>query len=109
MEVEQTPEPLGKRREAVWQVVAAIPPGFVAGYGQVAALAGLPGRARWVGRVLSELPADTRLPWHRVVTASGQIADRPGAARQRARLRDEGVLVRNGRIASDRFWPNGRG
>ena len=87
--------------ERIWQVVAAIPLGRVATYGQVAALAGLPGGARQVGRCLSQLPADTRLPWFRVVNAAGKISfpvGSDGYSRQLARLQDEGVVVLNGRI-----------
>ena len=93
--------PLGDptREERIWQVVAGIPPGTVASYGQVAELAGLPGGARRVGRCLSRLPAETRLPWHRVVNAAGDIS-LPGAAgqRQRQRLRDEGVTFAGDRV-----------
>ena len=78
--------------ERIWQVVAAIPPGAVASYGQVAELAGLPGGARRVGRCLARLPDGSRLPWHRVVNASGGISLRGSAGkRQRRRLEDEGV------------------
>ena len=85
--------------ERIWQVVAHIPHGKVATYGQVAELAGLGKAARRVGRALSTLPSDSRLPWHRVVNASGR-SSLPGDAgrRQRQRLRDEGVSFRNGRI-----------
>gem|GEM_PF-55369 len=41
---------------AILQQVAQIPSGQVATYGQIAWLAGLPGRARLVGRVLASLP-----------------------------------------------------
>lgn len=88
-------------------MVAKIPPGRVASYGQIAALAGFPGRARWVGRVLSELPAGTRLPWHRVVNAAGLIVDRPGAAEQRRRLVAEGALLKGRRVERERFWQAG--
>lgn len=90
--------------ERIWQVVADIPRGTVASYGQVAELAGLPGGARRVGRCLSRLPAETRLPWHRVVNAAGGIS-LPGAAgqRQRERLIDEGVAFEGDRVALDRF------
>ena len=40
-------EPTDKER--IWQVISMIPKGSVATYGQVATLAGLPGRARLVG------------------------------------------------------------
>ena len=85
--------------QPIWQVVAAIPAGRVATYGQVAELAGLPGGARQVGRALAELPAGTRLPWQRVVRASGASA-LPGEAgeRQLARLRGEGVALTAGRV-----------
>ena len=85
--------------ERIWRVVAEIPFGNVASYGQVAELAGLPGGARRVGRCLSRLPAGTRLPWHRVVNASGGIS-LPGDAglRQRELLSDEGVAFDGDRV-----------
>ncbi|MGH3875170.1 MAG: MGMT family protein [Pseudonocardiaceae bacterium] len=81
--------------ERVRDVVAAIPAGTVLAYGEVAARAGLPGRARWVGRVLAEDGHD--LPWHRVLRADGTPAPHL-AAEQLARLRTEGVLPESGRI-----------
>lgn len=49
-------------KEEIWQIVAAIPEGSVATYGQIAHLAGFPGYARLVGSTLKKLPHDTRLP-----------------------------------------------
>ena len=91
-------------RERVWQVVASIPAGTVATYGQVAALAGLPRGARLVGQVLAALPSGSRLPWHRVVNAQGR-SSLPGAAgeRQRDLLREEGVEMADGRVSLPRF------
>ena len=86
------------KKQAVWQVLAKIPSGSVVTYGQLAIMAGFPGRARWVGRVLSELPADTALPWHRVLNASGHITH-PNRARAQALLRAEGVTSVNQRIS----------
>lgn len=85
--------------ERICTVVADIPSGTVASYGQVAQLAGLPGAARMVGRVLATLPADSRLPWHRVVNAAGG-SSLPGSAgsRQRQLLAAEGVLFRGARV-----------
>lgn len=78
----------------IYAAVRRIPRGKVAGYGQVAALAGLRRRARLVGRVLSALPAGSSVPWHRVVNASGGVS-LPAAAgdEQRRRLAAEGVLL----------------
>ncbi|TPV96949.1 MAG: cysteine methyltransferase [Myxococcales bacterium FL481] len=84
-----------------YAVVAAIPRGRVATYGQVAELAGLPGRARQVGYALAALPARTSVPWHRVVNARGDLSVRGEAAarRQRRRLKREGVAFRaDGRV-----------
>lgn len=78
--------------QAIVRAVQAIPRGKVASYGQVAALAGLPGRARLVGRVLANLPPNSKVPWHRVINARGEISlDGEGAARQRRLLIAEGV------------------
>ena len=93
-------------QEKIWHIVAQIPRGNVATYGQVAELAGLPGRARLVGRTLSNLPAGTRLPWHRVVNARGRLSFSVGSsqhARQRRRLEAEGVRFENERISLREF------
>ena len=87
-------------RAAILAVVARIPRGRVTTYGAVAERAGQPRRARLVGRVLAQLPAGTRLPWHRVVAAGGRIAFASGSVARRqqaARLEREGVPVVNGR------------
>lgn len=83
-------------REAVLTLVARIPEGRVATYGQIALMAGFPRRPRQVGMVLKGLPEDTDLPWHRVVSQPGRIATRGrfwGALVQADRLRAEGVAV----------------
>lgn len=80
--------------ERVRAVVRAIPPGETSTYGEVAAQAGIPGRARLVGRILAEDGHD--LPWHRVLRADGTCAPHI-AQEQLARLRAEGVLLKRGR------------
>jgi methylated-DNA-protein-cysteine methyltransferase-like protein len=92
----------------IWQVVALIPAGRVTTYGTVAKLAGLPGRARLVGRVLARLPTGTRLPWHRVVNAALRISLPPGESQlaQRQRLEAEGVSFVGERIAARHRWPD---
>lgn len=80
--------------------VRAIPEGQVAGYGEVARRAGLPGRARLVARLLGSND-DVRLPWHRVLRSDGRIAFPEGSEGYRdqsARLREEGVVVERGRV-----------
>ena len=78
----------------IWQVVALIPAGAVATYGDVAAHSGMPRGARRVGRALRSLPKDTSLPWHRVVNARGCLSLPPTSASgrlQRRRLEAEGI------------------
>src|SRR3954469_16027838 len=60
----------------IYAVVSRIPKGRVATYGQVAVLAGLPRQARLVGYAMHSLPADSDVPWHRVVNATGKISIR---------------------------------
>ena len=66
--------------QAIWDVVAQIPPGKVTTYGDVALAAGLPGRARQVGYALRHSPDD--LPWFRVLGAG--TAGRAEARAERA-------------------------
>jgi methylated-DNA-protein-cysteine methyltransferase related protein len=83
--------------DRVAEVVASLPPGTVATYGEVAEEAGTPGAARAVGSVLREHGA--RLPWWRVVTATGRLV--PGLETEHARrLEAEGVACRDGRVRS---------
>lgn len=91
--------------QAIWAAIAAIPPGKVASYGQVALLAGLPGRARLVGRVLSHLPPGSDIPWQRVVNARGEISlSEHAGAQQRRLLEREGVSFNErGRIDMRRY------
>src|SRR5690554_8078847 len=87
-------------RDRIRAAVRAIPRGQVAGYGEVARVAGLPGRARLVARVLAG-NGDPALPWHRVLRSDGRIALEPGSAgwrEQAQRLRAEGVEVMDGRV-----------
>ena len=86
--------------EAVRTAVRAIPAGETSTYGEVAAAAGIPGRARLVGRILAEDGHD--LPWHRVLRADGTPAPHL-AAEQLARLRDEGVPAEGGRVSMRRY------
>ena len=82
----------------IYSVVREIPAGRVATYGQVAALAGLPGHARQVGYALHAL-RDEDVPWHRVINAQGKVSPRaePGCdGYQRHLLEEEGVVFKLG-------------
>ena len=99
---DDTTKPDTTRR--ILDAIRAIPKGQVAGYGEVARRAGLPGRARLVARLLSQ-NEDRRLPWHRVLRSDGRIAFPEGSEgwrEQSARLRAEGVVVESGRVRGQR-------
>lgn len=81
--------------ERVRGLVASIPRGRVATYGDIAGAAGLssPRIVAWIMRTDS---AD--LPWHRVIRADGRPAPHL-AVEQLARLAAEGVPAVDGRVA----------
>lgn len=94
-------------RQRILAAVRAIPAGEVAGYGEVARRAGLPGRARLVARILSA-GDEPGLPWHRVLRSDGRVAFPEGSAgfhEQVQRLRAEGVRVEAGRVRGQRAAP----
>lgn len=96
--------PSERSRRLILAAVRAIPRGQVAGYGEVARRAGLPGRARLVARVLSAGDAPG-LPWHRVLRSDGRVAFPEGSSgydEQVQRLRAEGVRVEDGRVRGQR-------
>ena len=80
--------------ERVRALVASIPPGRVATYGDIACAAELssPRIVAWIMRTDSH-----DLPWHRVITVSGRPAPHL-ASEQLARLRAEGVIASDGRV-----------
>jgi methylated-DNA-protein-cysteine methyltransferase-like protein len=89
----------------IWQTVQSIPYGKVACYGQVADLAGLPGRARLVGKALGKVPEDgwkgRNVPWYRVINSQGKISlpvENESFAIQRSLLQNEQVVVIGSRI-----------
>ncbi|CAG0909436.1 unnamed protein product [Cyprideis torosa] len=87
------------------------PFGMVSTYGHLAVLAGNPGGARQVARILSSCSRKYNLPWHRVVNRMGAISlDRGrGYERQKQLLLTEGVVFdKDDRIDLERFlyWPS---
>ena len=93
--------------ERIYRAVRRIPRGRVATYGQIAELAGLEGHARQVGYALNVLPSRSKLPWHRVINAKGEISRRSGGDShelQRHMLEHEGVeFDRTGRVDLARY------
>ena len=92
--------------QKIWQVVAAIPAGQVASYGQIADMAGLGRQARYIGKALGKLPEGHSIPWYRVIRSNGQIAFPIGSEAfetQAQSLREEGVVVVDGRISMKQF------
>lgn len=87
----------GSFEHDVERVLAALRPGDLVTYGEVAEEAGHPGAARAVGRVLAT--GGGRHPWWRVVTAQGRLV--PGHEDEHARrLRAEGHEVVDGHVRS---------
>jgi methylated-DNA-protein-cysteine methyltransferase related protein len=87
--------------QMVYRIVAEIPSGRVATYGQIAAFLGNPKSARVVGWAMQAAPRDLNLPCHRVVNRNGGLAPNchfGGPEIQRAHLEEEGIV----------FTPDGR-
>jgi len=87
--------------QKIWKTVLSIPSGRVSSYGQIADLAGLPGRARLVGKALGYSPKEMQVPWYRVLRSDGKIAFPAGsdhAQTQKGLLQEEGVAVINNRV-----------
>lgn len=94
------------RYAQIWQTVKQIPFGQVASYGQIADLAGLPGRSRLVGKALGAVPHCYHLPWYRVLRSNGQIAFPAGSAvaeKQKELLQKENIVVVNNRVKMKDF------
>lgn len=89
---------------ALYTALMQVPTGRVVTYGQLAQLAGRPGAARWAGSVLKSLPAHSKLPWHRVIAATGRIS-LPGEAgsEQRQRLEAEGVIFNGDKVPLGKY------
>ncbi|GAB5364513.1 hypothetical protein AAMO2058_000977000 [Amorphochlora amoebiformis] len=101
--------------DRIYFAASHIPHGKVATYGQIAKLAGLPGRARMVGRAMFMIPDadDTEVAWHRVINSKGTISRTPARCgnddRQKELLEAEGIeFSKNGRIDFSKYrWMAG--
>ncbi len=100
-----------------YRIVARIPRGRVATYGQIALLAGKPRAARQVGYALAALRgARHRIPWQRVLGARPRalaaisILDPMGAGVQRELLEREGIRFdARGRVSLSSYGWRGSG
>jgi len=93
-------------RRAIYDMVGRIPYGKVATYGQIANLAGYPGRARQVGYALAGMPEEMDLPWHRVINAQGKISPRAHSQFDRLQyllLEEEGIVFQGASIDLGRY------
>jgi len=94
------------KEQAIYTVIAHIPKGKVASYGQIARLAGYAHNARLVGRLLKVMPSDSTIPWHRVVNSQGKLSFELGSdkyLKQRQNLISEGVLFKKEKINMREF------
>ncbi|MCY4222811.1 MAG: MGMT family protein [Thiotrichales bacterium] len=109
-EVGEAGEDSGSLRDAgryarIYAIVARIPPGRVATYGQIAAIEGS-SSARMIGYAMAALSGPSpAVPWQRVLNAEGTVSERSGGggtSRQRRALEAEGVMFdARGRIDFD--------
>jgi O-6-methylguanine DNA methyltransferase len=88
-----SPRPPTAFAARVLAAVRAIPPGRVATYGDIAAVAGRPRACRAVGTIMAGCH-DPTVPCHRVIAAGGRLGGFGGnPALKRALLRAEGVAA----------------
>ena len=94
----------------IFQVIAQIPYGRVASYGQIARLVGIPKHSRLVGYVLKHMDADSSLPWYRVINSQGKISlsklNDQGQNIQAQLLLAEGILVIGNKVKMKEFQWN---
>ena len=86
---------MGEVFQRIYEVVRRISEGRVATYGQIAALAGNPRRARVVGYALHVNPEPGKIPCHRVVNREGRTTPAfafGGEDVQRKLLEGEGII-----------------
>ena len=98
--------PNAEAKHSVIQVIGAIPVGRVCTYGRVAELAGLPRHARYVGTLLKQLPANSKIPWHRAINSQGRISFPAGSdkwQRQKQKLEAEGIVFLGERVPLKQF------
>jgi methylated-DNA-protein-cysteine methyltransferase-like protein len=93
-------DPAAERERRIIDVLITLQPGEVTTYGDIAEMAGYPKLSRLVGRILAT--TEVEVPWWRVVNSAGRLV--PGHERvQTQLLREEDVVVRNGKVREAPF------
>ena len=93
-------------KQQVYEYLAAIPRGKVVTYGQIAQYLGSNNLARTVGNILHRNPDGDKYPCYKVVTANGRLSEHyafGGLARQQARLEQDGIAVKNGKVDLNKY------
>ncbi len=85
--------------ELVFAACQQIPSGKVVTYADLASAIGKPGAARAVGNALTTNRDTQTTPCHRVVRANGEVGGYAfGSVKKIARLREEGLVIADGKI-----------
>ena len=90
----------------IYEAVKKIPPGHVATYGQIAAMAGDPKMARAVGNALHKNPDPDNIPCFRVVNSKGECSGSfafGGIGVQEQLLIEDGVQVADGKVDLEKY------
>ena len=93
--------------EELATLLALVPAGKVVSYKQLAVWLGRERNARLIGRLMRRVQAPN---WYRVLRSDGSLAferDSSNFYQQAGLLRNEGVLMRGGRVARRHFWRPG--
>lgn len=92
--------------DKIYEVVKKIPKGYVATYGQVAALAGNRRWARVVGYALHANPDPEHIPCYRVVTKDGNPSNAfvfGGINEQIKLLQEDGITFIDGKVDMKKY------
>ena len=93
--------------DAILITLANIPSGKVSSYGDVAKRSGYPGLARYVAKILKDLPHNSTIPWHRVINSQGKCSfpeNSPMFYLQLSKLQEEGVTFTTRKIVPKHFF-----
>jgi methylated-DNA-protein-cysteine methyltransferase-like protein len=92
-------------RQVFYTNLASIPSGRYCSYGDMASLCGV--HVRQILAWLRRLPAESNLPWYRLITGQRRVADYPGNQKQVQLLSDEGLIPEaNGKYPPKYRWPD---